>query len=82
MPFYSLVAIYFIVWWLCLFMVLPFGVTSQTEEGGDIAPGTEAGAPWKAHIWKKLLATTLLSLVVMWLALWLLSNPILQEYWR
>ena len=81
MPLVSLVAIYFVVWWLCLFLVLPFGVKSQTEVGAAV-PGTEPGAPWRAHIWKKLLATTLLSFLVMWLAMWLLSNPVLQEYWR
>ncbi len=82
MPILSLVAIYFIVWWLCLFLILPFGVKSQIEQSSVIAPGTEAGAPWRSHIRKKLLATTLLSFVVMWLSMWLLSNPVLQEYWR
>ena len=36
------IAIYFLIWWLTLFAVLPWGVTSQYEEG---APGTDPGAP-------------------------------------
>ncbi len=37
-------AIYFILWWLSLLIVLPWGTHSQ-EESGDVAPGTEPGAP-------------------------------------
>ena len=40
----SALAIYFIVWWVVLFAVLPFGVRSQHEEGGG-AEGTDPGAP-------------------------------------
>ena len=40
----TVIAIYFLVWWLVLFAVLPFGVRSQ-HEGGDIPPGTDPGAP-------------------------------------
>jgi len=54
------VAVYFIIWWLVLFVVLPVGVRTQEEEG-DVAPGTTASAPAKAHIFVKLAATTLLS---------------------
>ena len=38
------IAIYFIIWWVVLFAVLPFGVRSQ-EESGEVAPGTDPGAP-------------------------------------
>ena len=34
------IAIYFIIWWVVLFAVLPFGVRSQ-EESGAVEPGTE-----------------------------------------
>ena len=37
-------AIYFVAWWLMLFVVLPFGVRSQQEEG-SVVPGTDPGAP-------------------------------------
>jgi predicted secreted protein len=54
------VAIYFILWWLVLFVVLPVGVQTQEEEG-NVAPGTTASAPAKARIFAKLAVTTLLS---------------------
>ena len=37
-------AIYFVLWWVMLFVTLPFGVRSQHEEGGDLQ-GTDPGAP-------------------------------------
>jgi len=46
-------ALYFLFWWLCLFVVLPFGVRSQAESG-NVVPGTEPGAPRNTHIWIKI----------------------------
>ena len=57
MPIGTSIAIYFIIWWLVLFAVLPFGVRSQ-QEAGSVAPGTEPGAPARPLLWRKLLATT------------------------
>ena len=38
------VAIYFVLWWIVLFAVLPWGVESQ-EEAGEVSPGSDPGAP-------------------------------------
>jgi len=56
-------AIYFVVWWITLFAVLPFGVHSQ-QEGGDVSMGTDPGAPMLARMGRKLLWTTLISLII------------------
>ena len=56
-------AIYFILWWLTLFAVLPWGVRSQ-HESGEVTPGTEPGAPALPHIAAKLLWTTIVSAIV------------------
>ena len=56
-------AIYFIIWWVVLFAVLPFGVRSQ-EESGEIARGTDPGAPAIPAIWRKLLWTTIAATVI------------------
>jgi len=53
-------AIYFIMWWLSLLMVLPFGVRTQ-EESGSVELGTVASAPAKPMIRRQLVATTLLA---------------------
>ena len=42
-------AIYFVLWWIVLFVTLPFGVRSQHEDG-EGAPGTDPGAPILARM--------------------------------
>ena len=65
------IAIYFLIWWVMLFAVLPWGV--QREENPE--PGHDPGAPVKTHLWAKIGATTLLSAVVWLLAYWLITSP-------
>jgi predicted secreted protein len=55
-------AIYFVVWWIVLFLTLPFGVRSQHEDGAG-APGTDPGAPIIAGMGRKLIWTTVISAV-------------------
>ena len=57
------IAIYFIIWWVVLFTVLPWGVHSQ-HESGEVAPGTDPGAPAAHRIWTKLIWTTVIAGVV------------------
>lgn len=57
------IAIYFIIWWVVLFVVLPWGVRSQ-QEGGEIARGTDPGAPVVPRLWWKLAWTTVVASVV------------------
>ena len=59
----TVIAIYFLIWWLTLFAVLPWGVRNQ-EESGDIVPGTDPGAPAVHTVWRKLLWTTIVASVV------------------
>ncbi|PLW77482.1 DUF1467 family protein [Cohaesibacter celericrescens] len=55
-------AVYFIIWWISLFLVLPFGVKTQAEtEGDDMRLGTAPSAPAKAMMLRKILATTVLA---------------------
>ncbi|MBM6595781.1 DUF1467 family protein [Microvirga pudoricolor] len=53
-------ALYFVIWWIALFAVLPFGVRSQ-HESGEIISGTEPGAPSVPALREKALWTTLVS---------------------
>jgi predicted secreted protein len=57
------IAIYFLIWWLTLFAVLPFGVRSQ-HEGGDMVPGSDPGAPIIPRVLWKLFWTTIVSGVI------------------
>jgi predicted secreted protein len=56
-------AIYFVIWWVVLFLTLPFGVRSQHEDGTGAA-GTDPGAPVVTRMGPKLLWTTIISAVV------------------
>ena len=60
----SAIAIYFIIWWMCLFIVLPFGVRSAHEAGERVAEGHDAGAPVRAQMGRKALITTVLATIV------------------
>lgn len=53
-------AIYFILWWLVLFAVLPWGVRSQ-DESGAVVPGSDPGAPAVPRLLARLAATTAIS---------------------
>ena len=62
-------AIYFVLWWVVLFVTLPFGVRSQHEEGGGVE-GTDPGAPVMARMGLKLVWTTVISAVIFGIAMW------------
>ncbi|MBN9454737.1 MAG: DUF1467 family protein [Bosea sp.] len=56
-------ALYFVIWWITLFAVLPFGIRSQ-HEAGDVVAGTEPGAPVMPGLLKKAVITSLIAAVI------------------
>lgn len=60
----SALAIYLLFWTITLFAVLPFGVKTAEEEGGEMVPGQASSAPANPMIWKKLAWTTLASAIL------------------
>ncbi len=62
MPWYSYAAIFFVLWWIVLFAVLPFGVRSQPEE--ETLLGTDRGAPSRFRFGRKMLATTVVTIAI------------------
>ena len=63
-------AVFFIIWWISLFVVLPHGNKSQAELG-EVTPGTDPGAPVISKLPQKLIINTLVAGViygVYWLA--------------
>jgi len=65
----TIAAIYFVVWWLCLFVVLPFGVKTQDEDESTIL-GTVGSAPARPMLIRKALAATVLSAVIVGALVW------------
>ena len=57
------IAIYFVLWWLVLFAVLPFGVRTQ-DEAGTTVPGTPGSAPIAPRLWRTVAVTTVVSAAV------------------
>ncbi|KKB09585.1 DUF1467 family protein [Devosia chinhatensis] len=78
----SIIAVYFVVWWLTFVMVLPIGNQSHHEAGAEIVAGSDPGAPLKPRLLYKLLLATGLSVVFTALLLWGLSNETLYQYWN
>ena len=67
---WSAAAIYFIIWWLTLFVILPFGVRNANEAGEVVEQGHEAGAPVNPQLGKKAIATTIVAAVIFALFYW------------
>ncbi len=63
MSFFTGFAIYFVIWWVTLFIVLPYGNRSQAEDG-VIAEGTDPGAPTQSRILQKLFWNTVVAGIV------------------
>ena len=63
MPVATALAIFFLIWWVVLFAVLPWGIRSQ-HESEDMVAGTDPGAPVSVRLGRKLLWTTLVSIAI------------------
>ena len=76
----TLIAIYFLIWWITLFAVLPWGVRNQ-EESGEVAPGTDPGAPAIHRVWSKLFWTTLIASAIFAILYVLYARGLLPIEW-
>ncbi|MBI3440426.1 MAG: DUF1467 family protein [Proteobacteria bacterium] len=66
--------VYFLIWWVMLFTVLPLGVNRHQEPG----KGFDAGAPATPDLKKKLILNTVISAVVLGVAQILVVTGILD----
>jgi len=57
---FSAAAVYFVVWWITLFAVLPIGMRTQ-EEDNHVVLGTVASAPTKFRALRVVVLNTLIS---------------------
>jgi predicted secreted protein len=60
----SFTALFFVLWWLVLFAILPFGVKTQQDDG-DVTLGTVPSAPRGPHMLRAVLWTTLVTAIIM-----------------
>ena len=69
MTWFSGVLVFALVWALCLFVVLPWGI--RREENPE--PGHADGAPKNPMMWRRAAATTLLAAVI-WVGIYFLME--------
>ena len=60
----SALAIYFIMWFFCLFLILPFHARRAGKGEGSTVPGEDQGAPSRFNVRKAALQVTILSAIV------------------
>jgi len=63
MPIFSTFAIYFIIWWLALFIVLPIGLRTQADEN-EVVPGSVESAPARFRALRVFLMTSVLAAII------------------
>ncbi|TVP72820.1 MAG: DUF1467 family protein [Rhodobacteraceae bacterium] len=56
----SAIALYAIIWFMTLFLVLPFRMKTQGEIG-EVVPGTPSSAPSDAQMWRKAKIVTIIA---------------------
>lgn len=61
----SAIVLFAVVWFLVLFVVLPFRLKTQGDVG-DVMPGTQAGAPETAFSMKRKAGITTVFAVAVW----------------
>jgi len=71
------VAVYFIIWWLVLFTVLPWGSHSAHELGEDVPEGHAPSAPVHPAIAKKFVVTTIISAICFAVFYFVVTNDLI-----
>lgn len=61
------IVLYAVLWFLVLFVLLPFGQQSQADVG-QVTPGTPAGAPHEPKLKRKVIWTTVIATLI-WAAI-------------
>lgn len=57
MQIFTVIMVFFMIWWLVLYMVLPFG----NQAPDKIESGNASSAPAKPRLWLKLIITTVIA---------------------
>jgi predicted secreted protein len=66
--------VFVIVWWLVLFVVLPFGAAPPDH----VEPGHASSAPARPRLGLKMLITTLIALALTATIMWVMESGLFQ----
>jgi len=58
------VAVFYVMWWIVLFAILPWGVKTAQETGEQSVPGQATSAPQQPMMLKKVIWTTVVTSVL------------------
>ena len=72
------IVLYTVLWFLALFLLLPFGVRSQADDGA-IVPGTHAGAPAHPVLRRKMIWATLLAAAIWAVCAWIILGGVITR---
>lgn len=77
----TVIAVYFVVWWLTFVALANIGVKTQADEG-EIVAGTPAGAPAQPRVGRNVLRTTIVAAIIVGFVYWLVtySGLTLDDY--
>ena len=70
------VAIYLVIWWVVIFMVLPWGV--QTITADDVQKGHASSAPRQPRVLLKAAVTTVVSAILWLLVYWIIDTGVIS----
>jgi predicted secreted protein len=74
MSLYSGILVFVVIWWLVLFVVLPWGVTRSEQ----VEPGHAVEAPANPRLALKFAVTTAIALLLFALAWWLTRSDLIS----
>ena len=74
MNIFATIVSFLVIWWLILFMVLPFGVAPPDV----VEKGHASSAPARPRLLMKLLITTVLAIVVTYGVQWLVQSGLIE----
>ena len=67
-------ALYFLIWWIVLFAMLPILRGETQDEAGEVHPGTPESAPAKLRMGRLVLINSLVAAVVFVVVAWAMDR--------
>jgi predicted secreted protein len=67
-------ALYFLIWWIVLFAILPLTRGQTQGEAGDVVPGTPESAPARMRIGRIILINSLVAAVMFAIVAWAMNR--------
>lgn len=70
--------VYVIIWFLVLYLVLPFGVRTPEEAGVALEPGQASSAPVRPRLGVKFLVTTVIATALWGIYYWVAASGLIS----